>query len=136
MAAQSDDPRVTHDLEGSENAELDHRPPFETTRQPYDALKRFSSGPQAPFQRCLRQPRHSESTKECQMDIHPWTKYEIARMRDEERLLRARAAVQARELRRSDVDDVDATARSWLDRILRRGAVAGRTPARTRVEGL
>ena len=30
------------------------------------------------------------------MDIHhPWTRYEVARLRDEERLLRARAAMQA-----------------------------------------
>ena len=56
------------------------------------------------------------------MDIHPWTKYEVARIRDEERLLRARAAMQARELRRSDADESGASARavSWLDRLRRR----------------
>jgi hypothetical protein len=32
------------------------------------------------------------------MDIHPWTKYEIARIRDEERLLRAREARRAKEV--------------------------------------
>jgi hypothetical protein len=34
------------------------------------------------------------------MDIqHPWTKYEVARLRDEERLLRAREAMRAHEVR-------------------------------------
>jgi len=33
------------------------------------------------------------------MTTHPWMMYEIARMRDEERLLRARAAMRALELR-------------------------------------
>jgi hypothetical protein len=55
------------------------------------------------------------------MDIHPWTRYEIARMRDEERLLRARAAMQAREVRASSADDIGVEARSsslfgWLRR--------------------
>ena len=60
------------------------------------------------------------------MDIHPWTKYEIARLRDEERLLRARAALRAHELREPRVDEVGAapSAVSWLDR-LRRRAPAG-----------
>ena len=56
------------------------------------------------------------------MDIHPWTKYEIARMRDEERLLRARAAMRAGELPTSVRDDlgVGEVRGSWLDRLLRR----------------
>lgn len=56
------------------------------------------------------------------MDVHPWTKYEIARIRDEERLLRARAALQAREARRSEVGEVEETARgnSRFRRLLRR----------------
>jgi hypothetical protein len=33
------------------------------------------------------------------MDIHPWTNYEIARLRDEERLLRAQEARRVREVR-------------------------------------
>lgn len=58
------------------------------------------------------------------MDIHPWTKYEIARMRDEERLLRARAAMQARELRTPTEDAANGVARSsWLDRFRRRELV-------------
>jgi hypothetical protein len=48
------------------------------------------------------------------MDIHPWTKYEIARVRDEERLLRAREAMLARELRTSAVDDEVAGQSSWF----------------------
>jgi hypothetical protein len=68
------------------------------------------------------------------MDTHPWTKYEVARMRDEERLLRARSAMlvrEAREARRSELQSVDRTrATSWLERIRRRpGVVADRAPA-------
>ena len=62
------------------------------------------------------------------MDIHPWTKYEIARIRDEERLLRARAAMQVRELRESDVGDLGevgvVAGTSWLDRLRRRPPAA------------
>jgi hypothetical protein len=60
------------------------------------------------------------------MDIHPWTKYEVARIRDEERLLRARAAMQVRELRASAADEVEksAPAASWFDRLRRREVVA------------
>ena len=58
------------------------------------------------------------------MDIHhPWTRYEVARLRDEERLLRARAAMQVREVRKADVTEVGGTAlapSSWLDRLRRR----------------
>jgi hypothetical protein len=56
------------------------------------------------------------------MDIHPWTKYEIARARDEARLLRARDAMRASELRRPGRDDVgiEEVTGSWLDRLLRR----------------
>jgi hypothetical protein len=68
------------------------------------------------------------------MDIHPWTKYEIARIRDEERLLRARAAMQVRELRASDADEVGVTARSasWLDRLRRRDVVVEQPTVRAR----
>jgi hypothetical protein len=58
------------------------------------------------------------------MDIHPWTKYEIGRLRDEERLLRARDAMRAVALGETydgevGVGDVGRTV-SWRDRILRR----------------
>jgi hypothetical protein len=63
------------------------------------------------------------------MDIHPWTKYEIARIRDEERLLRARSAMQARELRPIDEGDaeVGVAAGSWLDRLRKRAPVVDRS---------
>ena len=68
------------------------------------------------------------------MDIHPWTKYEVARLRDEERLLRARAAMRAVELRqghptKQHAADTERTI-SWLDRVLRRGVVE-QAPARS-----
>ena len=67
------------------------------------------------------------------MDInHPWTKYEIARLRDEERLLRARAAMRAvevREARRVEQEPEGQPTFSLLDRILRRHGVADRAPA-------
>ncbi len=60
------------------------------------------------------------------MDIHPWTNYEIARLRDEERLHLARAAMrslEAREARSSQPEKTGArNASSWLDRIRRREA--------------
>lgn len=60
------------------------------------------------------------------MDIHhPWTRYEVARLRDEERLLRARAAMQVKEVRRLNAIEIGETAQasSWRDRLRRRGAV-------------
>jgi len=68
------------------------------------------------------------------MDIHPWTKYELARIRDEERLLRARDAALAAEARRAKVvesPDGASSAISWLDRLLRREPA--RTPAESGV---
>ena len=66
------------------------------------------------------------------MDInHPWTKYEIARLRDEERLLRARSAMRAvevREARRSEIETNSQATNSFLDRILRRDGAARRAP--------
>ena len=54
--------------------------------------------------------------------FHPWTKYEIARLRDEQRLLRARDAIHVRELRESQLEVGGTTGRSasWLDRLRRR----------------
>lgn len=67
------------------------------------------------------------------MDIHPWTKYEIARARDEERLLRARAAMRSKEVREEHSSKAlpsrSQPPSSWLDRILRRGSLAERKPA-------
>jgi hypothetical protein len=64
---------------------------------------------------------------------HPWTRYETARMRDEERLLRARSAMlvqEAREARRSELQSGEpARATSWLERIRRPGVVTDRAPA-------
>jgi hypothetical protein len=68
------------------------------------------------------------------MDIHPWTKYEIAQARDEERLLRAMAAY--RSLRGADGGAVDTAVESrsgrirLLDRLLRRELGAVRAPVR------
>jgi hypothetical protein len=67
------------------------------------------------------------------MEVHPWTKYELARMRDEERLLRAREAMRALELREDGSGSTGVGAESTvslLDRIRRRalgtsGAQAG-----------
>jgi len=67
------------------------------------------------------------------MDIHPWTKYEIARLRDEERLLRARQAMQARELRTTDTGDVGLETRStWFAWLRRRDVSSQQVPARPR----
>jgi hypothetical protein len=67
------------------------------------------------------------------MDTHPWTNYEVARMRDEGRLLRARSAMlvrEAREARRSELQSGEPTrATSWLARIRRPGVVTDRAPA-------
>jgi hypothetical protein len=69
------------------------------------------------------------------MDInHPWTKYEIARLRDEERLLRARSAMRAMEAR--EAQDVEQAGRvqateSLVDRVKRLGLATRRAPARS-----
>ena len=59
------------------------------------------------------------------MDIHPWTKYEIARIRDEERLLRAREASLVRDARAfaADVGDQNLNT-SWFRWLRRRNASA------------
>lgn len=69
------------------------------------------------------------------MDIHPWTKYDIARARDEERLLRAMATY--RSLRGADGGALDSMVESpsgrirLIDRLLRRevGTQAAAMPA-------
>ena len=71
------------------------------------------------------------------MDIHPWTKYEVAAVRDEERRLRAMAAYHA--LRGADGGLVDVAVESrssrgrLLDRLLRREIVGVRVPAKPAV---
>jgi len=68
------------------------------------------------------------------MDNHPWTRYEIARLRDEDRLLRARNSMRARELRDPDAGDVGVGARagSWFGWLRRREPVADQGSVRPR----
>ena len=64
------------------------------------------------------------------MDIDPWTKYEIARMRDEERLLHAREARLARELRRPEAEDIARSVESsWFAWLRRRSVPADQVTA-------
>ena len=63
------------------------------------------------------------------MDIHPWTKYEIARLRDEERLLRARETSLVREARSANADAAGLDARSTWFSWLRRRDVAAEQPS-------
>lgn len=68
------------------------------------------------------------------MDVnHAWTKYELARARDEERLLRAMSAYKALRGRDAGVEGLAVETRAarhrLLDRILRRELTAVRTPA-------
>ena len=68
------------------------------------------------------------------MDNHPWTRYEVARLRDEERLHRARNAMRARELRDLSAGDVGVGVRagSWLGWLRRREPVADQGSVRPR----
>jgi hypothetical protein len=70
------------------------------------------------------------------MDIHPWTKYDVARARDEERLLRALATY--RSLRGADGGAVAVTESRGrtrlLDRVLRR-ELGSRAPASSIAKG-
>ena len=68
------------------------------------------------------------------MDVnHPWTRYEIARLRDEERLLRARSAMRAVEARESQPPPEQAgrvqVSESLVDRLRRLGLAGKRSPA-------
>jgi len=67
------------------------------------------------------------------MDMHPWTKYEVARARDEERLLRAMAAYRSLRSRDPGLDDVAVASRSrrarLLDRLRRRELGTAEAPA-------
>ena len=68
---------------------------------------------------------------------HPFTDHEIVRLRHEERVGRAHAAMhalEAREAREARSTKSDAVARrtnSWFDRLRRRESAAPQTPART-----
>jgi hypothetical protein len=71
------------------------------------------------------------------MDVHPWTKYDVARARDEERLLRAMATY--RSLRGADGGALDPAVESsahirLLHRMLRR-EVGKRAPASSIAKG-
>jgi len=72
------------------------------------------------------------------MDIHPWTMYEIAQARHEERVLRGLAAYQALRAREERSDESVATAGSRgrvriLDRLRRRETGVAGSPARPAV---
>ena len=69
------------------------------------------------------------------MDIHPWTKYEIAHARHEERVLRGLGAYQALRAREEqaverDVERDSAGQIRFLDRLLRREAARTHAHAR------
>lgn len=72
------------------------------------------------------------------MDIHPWTMYEIAQARHEERVLRGLAAYQALRAREERLAESVATAGSRgririLDRLRRREIGVAGSPARPAV---
>ena len=71
------------------------------------------------------------------MDSHPWTKYEVARARDEERLLPRDGRIQGAPGADGGAIDPVVESRSGrtrlLDRLLRRDIGAVRTPARPAV---
>jgi len=66
--------------------------------------------------------------------VHPLTTHEIVRLRHEERVGRAHAAMhslEAREGRSSRTIGGEQRSGSWLDRLRRRESAAVRAPART-----
>lgn len=68
------------------------------------------------------------------MDIHPWTRYEVARLRDEERLRRARQAAIAADARlvtSNEQPPSPLVANSWIGRLRRRHIAIERSPARS-----
>ena len=65
---------------------------------------------------------------------HPLTDHEIVRLRHEERVGRAHAAMhalEAREARSTKSEAGERRANSWLDRLRRRESAAPQTPARS-----
>lgn len=69
-----------------------------------------------------------ETSKEEAMDTHPWTMYEVARLRDEERHRRARAAMRALEVREAGTNPRGTN--RWLERVWHLRRPTARTPAR------
>jgi environmental stress-induced protein Ves len=72
------------------------------------------------------------------MGIHPWTKYEIAQLRHEERVLRGLAAYQALRFREEQSAEAATVAGSGgrfriLDRLRRREAAVTRSSVRPAV---
>jgi len=72
------------------------------------------------------------------MDMHPWTAYEIATSRHEERILRGLAAAQALRVREEQSAEAAAVAGSGsrfriLDRLRRREAAVASSTARPAV---
>jgi len=69
------------------------------------------------------------------MDQHPWTTYEVARLQNEERLLRARDAMRALEVRETSPDRAAAegthSRSSLLGRVLRHRAPTAAAQAGT-----
>ncbi len=69
------------------------------------------------------------------MDTHPWTNYEIARIHDEERLLRARDARLAGEAREARASEAQLSAGDAPDslfaRLKRSGLAVRRAPVRS-----
>ena len=68
------------------------------------------------------------------MPVHPLTNHEIVRLRHEERVGRAHAAIhslEAREARSSKRKHGEQRSGSWLDRLRRRESATVQTPART-----
>lgn len=62
------------------------------------------------------------------MDTHPWTLYEVARLRDEERLRRAFAAMRALELREEGANPKGTN--GWFHRVRHLRRATARTPNR------
>lgn len=68
------------------------------------------------------------------MSVHPLTNHEIVRLRHEERVGRAHAAMhslEAREARSNKTIGREQHSGSWLDRLRRRESATVRAPART-----
>lgn len=69
------------------------------------------------------------------MDIHPYTNHEIVRLRHQERLALAHAAMRSLEAREAlstkpETESAQSTS-SWLNRIRRRASATPQAPARS-----
>jgi hypothetical protein len=66
--------------------------------------------------------------------VHPLTNHEIVRLRHEERVGRAHAAIhalEARDARSSKTEPGEQRSGSWLGRLRRRESATAQTPARS-----